>query len=119
MGTNPENGETVIREIQEELRKWKTEPMSEKEYLSAKAQLRSGYVMGLESSSGRMQSLGRGMLLQNELRSPEEVLAKIEAVTPERVMAVAEKVLQSVPAAAVVGQNAQSYLQKMGETALG
>ena len=119
VGTNPENGETVIREIQKELRKWKTEPMSEKEFLSAKAQLRSGYVMGLESSSGRMQSLGRGMLLQNELRSPEEVLAKIEAVTPERVMAVAEKVLQSVPAAAVVGQNAQSYLQKMGETALG
>ena len=119
VGTNPENGETVIREIQEELRKWKAEPMSEKEFLSAKAQLRSGYVMGLESSSGRMQSLGRGMLLQNELRSPEEVLAKIEAVTPERVMAVAEKVLQSVPAAAVVGQNAQSYLQKMGETALG
>ena len=61
VGTNPENGETVIREIQEELRKWKTEPMSEKEFLSAKAQLRSGYVMGLESSSGRMQSLGRGI----------------------------------------------------------
>ncbi len=119
VGTNPENGETVIREIQEQLRKWKIEPMSEKEFLSAKAQLRSGYVMGLESSSGRMQSLGRGLLLQNELRSPEEVLAKIEAVTPERVMAVAEKVLGSVPAAAVVGQNAKTYLQWMGESKLG
>mgnify|MGYP000151034553 CR=1 FL=1 len=111
--------DNFAQEIQEQLRKWKTEPMSEKEFLSAKAQLRSGYVMGLESSSGRMQSLGRGLLLQNELRSPEEVLAKIEAVTPERVMAVAEKVLGSVPAAAVVGQNAKTYLQWMGESKLG
>ena len=32
---------------------------------------------------------------------------------------VAEKVLDSVPAAAVVGQNAKTYLQWMGESKLG
>jgi len=119
VGTTPENGETVIREVQEQLRRWKDDPMTEKEFLSAKAQLRSGYVMGLESSSGRMQSIGRSMLLRNELKSPEEILEKIDAVTPEMVLDIAEKILCNEPCAAVVGKNADQILSLIGGEALG
>lgn len=119
VGASPENGETVLNEIQEQLRQWKTRPMSDREFQSAKAQLRGGYVMGLESSSGRMQSLGRSLLLHNELQTPEEVLAKIEAVTPEAVREAAQKALRTVPAAAVVGKHAKKYLQKIGDGPLG
>ncbi|MBE5801305.1 MAG: insulinase family protein [Clostridiales bacterium] len=108
-GTTPENGETVLREIQEQLRIFLKESISEKEFLSAKAQLRGGYVLGLESSSGRMQSIGRGMLLNGRMRTPEETLAKIDAVTPEKVMEVARRVLSNAPCAAFVGSKAEAF----------
>jgi len=110
VGTTPENGETVVKEILQLLRSWKDDPMTEKEFLSAKAQLRSGYVMGLESSSGRMQSIGRSLLLRNEIKSPEEILEKIDAVTPEMVLELADKILSAKPCAAVVGKNATKIL---------
>ena len=71
--------------------------MTEKEFKSAKAQLRGGYVLGLESSSGRMQSLGRGVLLFNKTRTPEEIIAKIDAVTLDSVMEIANRVLCAKP----------------------
>ncbi|MEG2187355.1 MAG: pitrilysin family protein [Clostridia bacterium] len=112
-GTTPENAETVLHEMQEQMALLLKEGISEKEFRSAKAQLRGGYVLGLESSSGRMQSIGRGLLLLNKLRTPDEVLAKIDAVTPENVMDMASRTLGISPSAAIVGKNAEKYLQSM------
>ena len=113
-GTNPENGETVIRELQEQMQLFLKDGMTDKEFRSAKAQLRGGFLLGLESSSGRMQSLGRGMLLFNKTRTPEEVIAKIDAVTMEDTMALARRLLCAEPSAAIVGKNAQKYLKGIG-----
>ena len=113
-GTNPENGETVIRELQEQMQLFLKDGMTDKEVRSAKAQLRGGFLLGLESSSGRMQSLGRGMLLFNKTRTPEEVIAKIDAVTMEDTMALARRLLCAEPSAAIVGKNAQKYLKGIG-----
>ncbi|MEG0126849.1 MAG: hypothetical protein RR816_12295, partial [Clostridia bacterium] len=60
-----------------------------------------------------MQSIGRGLLLLNKLRTPDEVLAKIDAVTPENVMDMASRTLGISPSAAIVGKNAEKYLQSM------
>ena len=113
-GTNPENGEIVLREIQEQLKLFLENGMTEKEFKSAKAQLRGGYVLGLESSSGRMQSLGRGMLLFGKTRTPEETIAKIDAVTMDSVMALANRILCAQPSAAIVGRDAEKYLSTIG-----
>ena len=113
-GTNPENGETVIRELQEQMQLFLKDGITDKEFRSAKAQLRGGFLLGLESSSGRMQSLGRGMLLFNKTRTPEEVIAKIDAVTMEDTMALARRLLCAEPSAAIVGKNAQKYLKGIG-----
>ena len=113
-GTNPENGETVLREIQEQMAIFLRDGMTEKEFKSAKAQLRGGYVLGLESSSGRMQSLGRGMLLFNKTRTPEETIAKIDAVTMDSVMDIANRILCAQPSAAIVGRDAEKYLNYIG-----
>ncbi len=118
-GTSPENGETVIAEMESELRKALLGGFTQKEFLSAKAQLKGGYVLGLESSSGRMQSLGRGMLLLDRLISPEETLHKIEIVSMDDVSRVANAVLSASPSAAVVGKNAKKYLEKIGGERLG
>ena len=85
--------------------------MTEKEFRSAKAQLRGGYVLGLESSSGRMQSLGRGMLLFNKTRTPEETIAKIDAVTQEDAERVAREVLTGAFSRAFVGKNIDKLLK--------
>ncbi|MBR3873023.1 MAG: insulinase family protein [Clostridia bacterium] len=113
-GTNPENGETVIREIQEQIALFLKEGMTDKEFRSARAQLRGGFLLGLESSSGRMQSLGRNMLLFGKMRTPEETIAKIDAVTMEGTMELARRVLSAEPSAAIVGKNAQKYLDGIG-----
>ena len=113
-GTNPENGETVIRELQEQMALFLKDGMTDKEFRSAKAQLRGGFLLGLESSSGRMQSLGRGMLLFGKTRSPEEVIAKIDAVTLDSTMELARRLLCGEPSAAIVGKNAQKYLSFIG-----
>ena len=113
-GTSPENGETVIRELREQMELFLRDGMTEKEFRSAKAQLRGGFLLGLESSSGRMQSLGRGVLLYGKTRTPEETLQKIDAVTMEDVMALARRLLSATPSAAIVGKEAQRYLDCIG-----
>ena len=113
-GTNPENGEVVIRELQEQMALFLKDGMTDKEFRSAKAQLRGGFLLGLESSSGRMQSLGRGMLLFDKTRSPEEVIAKIDAVTLDSTMELARRLLSGEPSAAIVGKNAEKYLSGIG-----
>lgn len=113
-GTSPENGEVVLREIQSELQKALDGGLTEKEFKSAKAQLKGGFVLGLESSSGRMQAIGRSTLLLNRLTPPEETLAKIEAVTMEDALRVGRMALSATPSAAIVGKDAERYLRLIG-----
>ncbi len=113
-GTTPANARTVIEEMQKQMALFLRDGLSDKEFRSAKAQLRGGFVLGLESSSGRMQSIGRGMLLLGRLRSPEETLQKIDAVTMDGVMQIAKRVLGAEPSAAIVGKDAQALLSAVG-----
>ncbi len=119
VGTTPENGHTVLKEIQSETDRLLRGGLTDKEFTSAVAQLRGGYVLGLESSAGRMQTLGRGTLLQDHVRTPEEVLAKIDAVTLDDVLRVGRAALSAVPAAAVVGKRASDYLADVSEAPYG
>lgn len=107
-GVNPKNAELVLAEIHSELEKFLNEGITEKEFRDSVTQLRSGYLMGLESPGARMQSLGRSTLLRGKPISHEETLAAIEAVTMETVMAVAKEVLGQQPCIAIVGKGVES-----------
>ncbi len=109
-GTSPENAETVIREIQEQTALALQKGFTDDEFISAKAQLKGAFLLGLESSSGRMQSIGRSMLLLDYLRTPDEILQKIEAVTKKALHDTAEHALSGQASAAIVGKDAQKYL---------
>lgn len=113
-GTTPENGETVLAEMQAQMALLLKDGMNLKEFVSAKAQLRGGFVLGLESSSGRMQSIGRSLLLLNRLNDPDEQLEKIDRVTMEDVLRLGSLVLSAKPSAAIVGKNAQRFVQMIG-----
>ena len=88
------------------------EGVSEKEFREAKNQLRGSYLLGLESPGGRMQSMGRGQLHLGQCMTPEETIAKIEAVTQADVNAVAERIFAAEPCLSVVGKNASVYLAR-------
>ena len=106
-GVSPKNAETVLQEIRSELKKFVEEGVTEKEFRDSVTQLRSGYLMGLESPGARMQGLGRSTLLRGKPLSHEDTLAAIEAVTMDKVMEVARKVLTAEPCIAIVGKGAE------------
>jgi len=110
-GTSPKHAKTVLEQIQAEMRKLLNEGINEKEFLMGKAQLRGSYILGLESAAGRMQSIGRGELLLNHPTTPEETIAKIDAVQMDDVMQVAREILSVSPCAAIVGRQAEKYLK--------
>ncbi|MBQ3484750.1 MAG: insulinase family protein [Clostridia bacterium] len=106
-GVSPKNAEIVLKEIRSELKKFVEEGVTEKEFRDSVTQLRSGYLMGLESPGARMQGLGRSTLLRGKPLSHEDTLAAIEAVTMDKVMEVARKVLTAEPCIAIVGKGAE------------
>ncbi|WP_334109444.1 M16 family metallopeptidase [Thermodesulfitimonas autotrophica] len=64
--------------------------ISEEEFLRAKNQLKGNFLLSLESVVARMSRMGKSQLYLGRVVPPEEVVAKIEAVTLEDVFAVAE-----------------------------
>ena len=107
-GVSPKNAEVVLREIRNELDMLLRDGVTEKEFRDSVTQLRSGYLMGLESSGSRMQGMGRSTLLRGRPTTHEETIARIEALTIEKVMDTARRVLTQQPCIAIVGKGAEA-----------
>ena len=107
--TGPHMIEKLIEVVTGELRRAAAEAPAEDEVARAKAQLKAGMLMGLESSSARAEYMARQLLLFNRLIETQEVIGRIEAVTPEMVRAVAARLLAtSKPTVTVVGAGRKS-----------
>ena len=79
------------------------------EVVRAKAQLKAGLLMGLESSSARAEQMARHMLAYGRLLTSQDLIARVDAVTPEAVSAFAARLVQrSQPSIAVVGAGERS-----------
>ncbi|MDQ2092055.1 M16 family metallopeptidase [Marimonas arenosa] len=59
--------------------------MSEAEVARAKAQMKAGLLMGLESPSNRAERLARMMQIWSRVPAPDEIVEKIDAVTTRSV----------------------------------
>ena len=79
----PENLGEVLTLIYDEIETAKQQPLDEKTMFKAKQQLKGNYILGLENVSSRMQSIGRAKLLLDKVRTPEEILGRIERINPE------------------------------------
>ena len=66
---------------------------SKEEFDMAKEQMKGNYILGSESTGGRMSSLGRSMLLTGEPKTPEKVLERINAVTIDSMMSTVKELL--------------------------
>jgi predicted Zn-dependent peptidase len=102
--TGLEMMEKLIEVVSAELRRAAEGAPTEAETSRAKAQIKAGLLMGLESSSARAEYMARQLLLFNRLLDTREIVERIDAVTPEAVREVAAKLLtRSRPSVTVVG----------------
>ena len=111
-GVSPKNGHAVLDETLKQLDLLCRDGVTEKEFREAKNQLRGSYLLGLESPGSRMQSMGRGQLHLDRCMTPEETVAKIEAVTIESVNAVSRRIFSNAPCISVVGKQAETYIKE-------
>jgi predicted Zn-dependent peptidase len=81
-----------------------TETLSEAEIARAKAQLKAGLLMALESSEARIGQLGRQMLAYGRPIPLEEIVGKVDAVTVDSARAAGRLLVRrSRPAIAALG----------------
>ncbi len=102
-GTGPDAVAELVPVLAEELRRIATEPPPAAEMARARAQIRAGLLMGLESTSARMDALGSQILTYGRPLPPDEIVARIDAVTAEHVAASGRRLFAGTPALAAIG----------------
>lgn len=93
-GTDIDRVEEATEAILEELRKLRDEPVSEEE-LTRNKELRKGrLLMSLEDSRSVASWVGSQEATYGEIKTPEEVMEEIDAVTAEQVQALAQELFR-------------------------
>ena len=92
-GTGENQAVEVVRLMREELEKLRSEGVTREEFERCKAQLKGSYVLGLEGSGSRMNTIGKVALLQNREYREEDTINSIECVTMEDIRRVIPIVL--------------------------
>jgi predicted Zn-dependent peptidase len=69
--------------------------VTSEELQTAKEQLKGSYILGLESTSSRMNSNGKAELLLGKINTQEDVLSKIDAIEMNRVSEVIDKIFNN------------------------
>lgn len=105
-GSSPENAPKVIEQIAEEVALLLEQGITDQEFVQAREQLKGSYILGLESASSRMSSIGRSKLLMNRAQSEDEILARIAGVAQSDVMRIAREILTKPCSASLVGRKA-------------
>jgi len=101
---SPENAREVVRLAAVEMEDLRRDGPTPEELKRAKDQVKASLLLGLENTSNRMSRLGRSLLLLDKILSPDEVAARIDAVTVEDLGELARRVLDPARAAvAAVG----------------
>lgn len=79
-GMNPENLKTVAELVSNEIKQLKRKGILPYDLEKSKEQLKGNYILGLESTSSRMNSIGKSELMLGIIDTPEEVLSKINSI---------------------------------------
>jgi predicted Zn-dependent peptidase len=118
--TGPEMMGKLIEVVGELLTGAAAEKPSAAEVARAKAQLKAGLLMGLESSSARAEQMARQLLLFDRLIEPPELVARIDAVSAEEIRELAAKLVSGAPPSVAVvgaGRKGEAYARMAAERA--
>ena len=78
--------EDALRTVLQEMTNMKNGDITLKEFKRAKQQIKGNYILGLESTSSRMSSIGRRELIYDEVVYPEDIIKSINDVKFEDVL---------------------------------
>ncbi len=95
--------------IIDEIKKLKNTKIKSDTISATKEQIKSNYMLSLESTSNRMSAIGRSMLLMNKASTPEELLEKVDKVDEAMVNELIERVFNlDDMSICIVGKNTES-----------
>ena len=98
----------VYESIIEEIKIMKKHYLTDIEIKESKEQLKGSYILGLESTSSRMMSIGRSLLLNNKVESTDDILKSIDNVDSEIVKIVIDKIFNlDKLGVCIVGRNVE------------
>ncbi|MEZ5092260.1 M16 family metallopeptidase [Nocardioides sp.] len=103
VGCLPAKLDDVLATVRAELARVAADGLRDEEVAWGQGQLRGGLVLGLEDPGARMSRLGKGELVHTRMLPLDEVVARIEAVTPDDVRRLAGTLLSRPEILAVVG----------------
>ena len=103
----------AVRGIAEELRNLKKDGVTEDELATAKEQMKSNYIFGLENVSGRMFAMGKNTLLLGRVKTPEEVIQNVDKVTMEEISKAADLISDIKNYCGVVVSGAEMDLESV------
>lgn len=96
-GTAPGSLTEVLHLIEAQLARIGSEGLPEAEIAQTKEQVKGQVMLSLESTSGRMTRLGRGEISLGRVLSPDEIIERIDAVTPAQIAALGRRLFVEAP----------------------
>jgi predicted Zn-dependent peptidase len=93
-GTSSDRAIQVVQLVMEQFRRLKNEPLPADELRRAKDQLKGNLLLSLESSMSRMSNLARQQMHFNYFFGMQEILDRVEAITEDQVLAMANRLFQ-------------------------
>jgi predicted Zn-dependent peptidase len=93
----------VLSLTRDELLRVATDGVRDEEVSRGKGMYKGSLVLGLEDTGSRMSRLGKGELLYDSVLTVDEILSRVDAVTPDDIRSVAADVLGGPKTLAVVG----------------
>ncbi|GAB3455582.1 M16 family metallopeptidase [Insolitispirillum peregrinum] len=101
-GTGEDDVAEMIPVMCDEIRKV-TDGLTEDELARARAQLKAGILMGMESTSNRCEQAARHIMSYQRSITAEELVESIEGVTADGVVSAAQRIFASAPTLTTLG----------------
>jgi predicted Zn-dependent peptidase len=102
-GCAPGKLDEVLELTRAELTAVATGGVTAEEVARGKGMVKGSYVLGLEDTGSRMSRLAKSELLYGDLMTVDDLLARVDQVTPDEVNALAHDLLSAPTSLAVVG----------------
>lgn len=109
LGSSPDRIRAALDVVYAEVDRLVSGGITDDEIAAAKGHLRGSVTLGLEGSAHRMHRIGRSELIHNEVPELDEVVERIEKVTPDDVTRVINRIfVDPIQSLAVVGTFTES-----------
>jgi predicted Zn-dependent peptidase len=111
-GMKPENLKEVIKLIETEIGSIRKKGITQAELERVREQMKGNYILGLESTSSRMNSIGKSELLRGYIYTQDEILEKISSITMDDIDRIIRRIFDTDrKGVSIVGNIKTSHFQ--------